>query len=199
MNQSSSTRRLEKLIAIAILGAVGFIIFMFDFPLPGFQPFLKVDFSDIPALLAALTYGPLAGVGVEAIKNIAHYVQTGSEAGFPIGELTNFLAGSVLVCITAVIHRKNPTLKGLVYGLLLGTLFMVLFMALANYFVIYPVYALLMGWPISTAIKFNFAVFAIIPFNIVKGMIIIILMLPIYQKLKGFIMSKAKNQAIRSI
>ncbi len=199
MSQRTETKRLEKMIAIAILGAVGFIIYMLDFPLPFFPPYLKVDFSEIPALLAALTFGPFAGVWVEAIKNIAHYIQTGSEVGFPIGEMTNFLAGSILVYTTAIIYRKRAHLQGLIYGLLLGTLFMVVFMAIANYFVIYPVYAYLLGWPVSTAIKFNFAVFAIVPFNMVKGTIILILMIPLYQKLKGFIASKSKSHQMHSI
>lgn len=199
MSQRTGTKRLEKLIAIAILGAVGFIVMMIEFPLPLFPPYLKVDFSDIPALLAALTFGPFAGVWVEAIKNIAHYVQTGSEAGFPVGEMTNFLAGSLMVYTTAIIYRKRNHLKGLVYGLLLGTLFMVIFMAIANYFVIYPVYAYLLGWPISTTIKLNFALFAILPFNTIKGILIIILMIPLYQKLKGFIAGKSKTHQLNSI
>lgn len=199
MSQKTKSLRLEKMIAIAILGAISFIISLLDFPLPGFQPFLKIDFSEIPALLAALTFGPLAGVGVEAIKNIAHYVQTGSEVGFPIGEMTNFLAGSVLVYTAAVVYRKRQSIKGLIQGLLLGIVFMVLFMAVANYFVIYPVYAYLLGWPITTAIKFNFAVYAIIPFNIIKGVLILTLMLPIYQKLKGFIDSKVQAQHVQAV
>lgn len=198
MRTKANTKRLEQIIAIAILGAVGFIIYMFDFPLPGFQPFLKIDFSEIPALLAAITFGPWAGVSVEAIKNIAHYIQTGSEAGLPIGEITNFLAGSVLVYTAAIIYHKYKNLKGLIRGLLVGSILMVIFMGIANYFVIYPLYAYLLGWPISTAIKFNFAMYAIVPFNIIKGTIIMILMIPLYQKLKGFIENKAKSHHIVS-
>lgn len=196
MNQKRA-KQLEKTVAIAILGATAFIIMMFEFPLPLLPPYLKVDFSEIPALLAALTFGPWSGVMVQAIKNIAHYVQTGSEAGFPVGEMTNFLAGSILVYFTAIIYRKRNNLKGLVYGLLLGIVLMVIFMGIANYFVIYPIYAYLLGWPITTAIKFNFAFYAIVPFNMIKGTLIMILMIPLYLKLKGFIDSKAKSQQMK--
>jgi len=198
MSKTKESKRLERMITIAILGAVAFIIMMLDFPLPLLPPFLKMDFSEIPALLAALIFGPVAGVWVEGIKNIAHYVQSGSEAGFPIGEATNFLAGSILVYTTAVIYRRLANLKGLLYGLLVGALLMVIFMAIANYFVIYPVYAYLLGWPITTEIKFNFAFFAIVPFNIIKALILILLMLPLYQRLKGFIKSKSQANAIQA-
>lgn len=190
MSQNTGAQRLEKMIAIAIMGAVGFILYLLDFPLPLFPPFLKVDFSEIPAILAAITFGPIAGIWVEAIKNIIHFM-TGGE---PIGVMANFVAGSILVSVAAVIYRKRTHIKGLVTGLIIGSLSMVVFMAIANFFVIYPLYV---GWSTPIAEKLSFII-VVIPFNMVKGVLIMALMIPLYLKLKGFIESKAKSHQIRT-
>ena len=53
--------------------SIAYLLMMLDFPFPGLPPFLKIDFSDVPALIAAIIFGPVAGIIVEAIKNILHY------------------------------------------------------------------------------------------------------------------------------
>lgn len=190
MNQS----KLLQPVTVAILGAVGFIMQFFDFPLPIFPSFLKIDFSEIPALVAALIFGPFAGVWVEGIKNVIHYVVTGSEVGFPVGELANFIAGSILVYTAAVIYRKYLTLQGLIYGIGLGTLLMAAVMSVANYFVLFPLYDYLANGAYSSFLdKFVYSVYMIGPFNMIKGAMVLILMIPLYQKLKSFINSKSSQ------
>ena len=73
-----------------MLSSLGFILMLIKFPIPPFPAYLTVDFSDIPALIAALMFGPVAAILVELFKNIIDYFMTGSEAGIPIGNMANF-------------------------------------------------------------------------------------------------------------
>ena len=52
--------RLKTMTKVAIMGAVSFIIMNFEFPLPMFVS-LKLDFSDVLAMLGAFALGPWAG------------------------------------------------------------------------------------------------------------------------------------------
>ena len=55
-----------KRVAISgILGALGFVLMLLEFPLPFIIPaFIKFDFSELPAIIAAFAYGPLHGIFV---------------------------------------------------------------------------------------------------------------------------------------
>ena len=90
-------RSLQKTASItAIMAALATIIFMFfpEIPLvPGVE-YLKVDFSDIPALLLAMVVGPVPGFLVEIIKNVIHLLRSTTVG---IGELLNIGIGAAMV------------------------------------------------------------------------------------------------------
>ena len=98
---------------------------------------MKIDFSDVPALIAAIIFGPVAGVIVEAIKNILHYGIQGSLTGVPVGEIANFIAGCLFIGPAAFLFRKYRTVKSLTTGLMLGTITMALIMSVLNYIIIF--------------------------------------------------------------
>lgn len=89
---------------VGIMTAIATVIYMIfpEIPLvPGVE-YLKVDFSDIPAILTGITLGPLAGIAVEVIKNIIHLFRT-STAG--IGELMNIGIGSAMIFTVSFFNR----------------------------------------------------------------------------------------------
>lgn len=174
--------KIVRMVTISLMGTIGFLMQFFDFPLPVFPSFLKIDFSEIPALLIATVFGPLAGVGVEGIKNIIHFVIKGSETGIPIGQLSNFLAGSTLVYVAGFCYQKLRSIKGLLYGIVLGTIAMSVVMSVANYFILLPAYAYLLNWPLNATEKLNLVIYGIAPFNLVKGMILLTTTVPIFIK-----------------
>lgn len=180
-----STKRLTTIVFVSLLSAMSFILQILDFPLPVFPAFLQIDFSEIPALVAALIYGPLAGVGVEFLKNILHFLFQGSDTGaIPVGQITNFFAGSIFVVITSTIATKLKGVKGLVSGLVVATVTMSILLAFANYYIILPAYSYLINWTIEGAEKLNLVLYAIAPFNLIKGILVAILFVPIYLMLK---------------
>lgn len=189
----------ERLVKTSILSAVAFIIIMIDFPLPIFPEFLKIDLSDIPALIGAFAMGPVVGVIIELIKNILHLLVT-KTAG--IGEVANFIVGSTFVFVSAYVYSKNKTKKTAIISLVIGTVSMAIVAGLMNYFILIPLYESALKFPISAMIGAaasinsvitnleTLVLFSIVPFNILKGVIVSIVVLLIYKKVEPIIKSK---------
>ncbi|MEW9677065.1 ECF transporter S component [Lentibacillus sp. L22] len=186
-NQSSS--QLLKLIILALLGTISLLLLFLNFPLPFLPGYLKIDFSEVPALIAALIFSPVAGVIVEAIKNLLYLVVGGGE---PVGVTANFIAGVLFIVPTAILYHKYKGVKSIISGLVAGTLISAIAMSVLNYLVILPVYAWFMGMEdmkIESVKRFT-AMFLVFPFNVIKGVIIGLLFVPLFVKLRSWIEQK---------
>ncbi|SMO63265.1 ECF transporter S component [Melghirimyces algeriensis] len=183
-------RSTKKLTMLSLLSGIAFFMQYLNFPLPPFPTFLKVDFSELPALVAGLMFSPLAGVSVEFLKNLLHFIFTGSESGLPIGQMSNFLAGSTFVLITVWITRNISGTKGLIVGMGTATLTVAILMSIANYWVFLPAYAFLINWAVEGPEKTALVLYGIAPFNLVKGMIVALVFLPLYRRLKPRLQSR---------
>lgn len=185
----------KALVSIGMLSSIGFVLMLLNFPLPPFPKFLMVDFSDIPALIAALIFGPVAGVLVELFKNLLDYILTSSDTGIPIGHLSNFVAGVLFVVPTYYIYEKLKSKKGMTYALIAGTFIMAVVMSILNYFIILPAYTLFMGFPAMSGEEIRqMVVVGILPFNIVKGIIISIVFMLLFVRMNTWIV---KQRALR--
>ena len=183
--------KLVRLIKISLLAVMAFLLMYIELPIPIFPEFLKIDISDLPALLGAFALGPVAGVIIELFKNILHGMLA-SKTAF-IGELANFLVGSCLILVSGYIYKVRKSKKGAIVGLLIGVVCMSIFAAILNYFVVLPLYETVLGFPISAVVgmgsKLNhnindlnsFVIWMIIPFNIFKGIIISAMTLALYK------------------
>lgn len=132
----------RKLVVTALLGAVATVLMFISFGLPILPSYLKVDFSEMPALLASFALGPVYGAAVCLIKNLVNISATTTTGG--VGELCNFLLGVLFVVPAGLIYRRHPSRKRALIGMIVGTLVMSLCSVLVNYFVVYPVYLLVM-------------------------------------------------------
>jgi riboflavin transporter FmnP len=185
MMQQSKVR---KHVTVGMLSSIAYLLMMLDFPFPGFPSFLQIDFSDVPALIAAIVFGPAAGLMVEAIKNILHYLIQGSATGVPVGEISNFIAGSLFILPSAYLFRRFKNLKGLLVGLAIGTLLMTVIMSILNYFVIMPAYTLFLNMPAMTSeATRQLVVVAILPFNLIKGLIVTLLIIALMSKMRTWL------------
>lgn len=185
----SQSSNLLKLIILALLGTISLVLLFINFPLPFLPPYLKIDFSEVPALIAALLFTPMAGIIVEAIKNLLYLIFTG--AGDPIGVVANFVAGVLFVVPISMVYHKFKGNKSLVSGLITGTVVMALGMSVLNYFIILPAYSWFMGWEtMSSTVKLSTVLIGVLPFNVVKGIILAVLFVPLFMKLKPWIEQK---------
>ena len=178
--------KVRKHVTVGMLSSIAYLLMMLDFPFPGLPNFLQIDFSDVPALIAAIVFGPSAGIMVEAIKNILHYLIHGS--GVPVGEISNFIAGSIFILPSAYLYRRFQSLKSLLIGLGIGTLLMTVMMSILNYYVIMPAYSFFLNMPVmSQEATRQFVVAAVLPFNLLKGVIVTLLLLVIMTKIKTWL------------
>lgn len=184
--------KLLKLIILSLLGTISLLLFFLNFPLPFLPGYLKVDFGDVPALIASLIFSPMAGVLVIAIKNVLYLVVGGGE---PVGVTANFLAASMFVLPVSIFYHKYKTVKSIVSGLITGTIIMAVGMSVLNYFVLLPVYALFMGMEEMKieSVKRVAVLLGVLPFNIIKGIIIGMFFVPLFIKMRDWIeQQKAK-------
>jgi riboflavin transporter len=179
-------------VSIGMLSSIAFLLMLIQFPLPLFPKFLFVDFSDIPALIATLIFGPIAGILVEFFKNVLNYIQTGSFTGIPVGHIANFAAGIVFILPTHFVYNRLKTRKGMTIALIAGTAIMAVIMSILNYFFILPAYTALMDMPDMR----NLVVPFILPFNILKGVMMSVIFMLLFIRMQAWI---NKNTTIKSV
>jgi len=124
--------KLKIMIAVGMLSSISFVLMLLNFPLPALPSFLKVDFSDVPALIAAITMGPIAGILVAFFKNVLYWMFSGSPTGVPVGEIANFCTSILFILPVYAIYRRVSTTKGLTVGLSAGVFSMAIGMSLLN-------------------------------------------------------------------
>ena len=181
------------LVKISILSAIGYILMFISVPLPMLFPeFLKVDISDLPALLGGIALGPMAGVTIAFFKNLLQFI-TGMSTTGGVGEFANFLIGGSFVFTVSYIYSRKRDVAGVIIGLISGIIVMTIVGCIANYFIILPFYSKI-GWSIDAVVamgsainpaihnKLSFVIWIIAPFNILKSGIMSLLTLPMYKK-----------------
>ncbi len=140
---------LRKITVTAIMSAIAAILQFIEFSIPIIPSFVKLDFSDLPALITSFAIGPWYGISVELLKNLLH-LPFGSSAG--VGEMCNFLLGAIFCLTAGLIYKKHKTRKGAAAGAVLGALLMALFSLPMNFFIVYPAYVVLYGMPMDAIV-----------------------------------------------
>lgn len=112
-----------------------------DFAVPFMPNFIKLDISELPALIGAFSMGPVSGIVICLIKNLIHLTITTTSG---VGELSNFILGVAFVLPAGLIYKFKKNRKGALIGSLAGALFMAVFSVVSNYFLVYPFYTAFM-------------------------------------------------------
>ncbi|MBP3198247.1 MAG: ECF transporter S component [Butyrivibrio sp.] len=171
---------IRKIAIIGVFSAISFVLMLIEFPLPFAPSFYKFDFSDIPALIGGFAAGPMVGVMIEFIKVLLNILIQGTTSGF-VGEIANFVVGAAFILPATIIYRFKKTRKAALISCLAGTLCIAIVGSLLNAFFLLPAYAIMfgsgidafvgMGAAINPAISnvTTFCLFAVAPFNLVKG------------------------------
>ena len=102
----NSVTNVRKLTGTAMLGAVAAVLMYLEFPIPIMPSFVKLDVSELPALLAAYAYGPVSGIAVCLIKNLIKLPSTSTAA---VGELFNFVMGALFVGVAGFVYKRSKT------------------------------------------------------------------------------------------
>lgn len=191
----SSGAKVRKMTVTAMLSAIAFVLMFLDFSVPFMPSFIKMDLSELPALIGSFALGPVSGAVICLIKNLLHLF-VGNTGG--VGELSNFILGACFVLPAGLIYRKWKGKKAAALGALLGAFLMATVSIASNYFIVYPVYyALFMPEEtvlsmyrvivpgvssiLECLVKFN------APFTFFKGLLSVIITLLIYKPLSPVI------------
>lgn len=138
--------------------------------------FLEIEFSDLPAIIGALSLGPVAGVLIELIKNVIHCTITST--GF-VGEFANFVINGIFVFVLGAIYARNKTKKTAIKALLTGTVVMTIMAAFVNLYIMLPLYM----FNADFGVKLSLVLTTITPFNFARGLILSVITILIYKKI----------------
>ncbi len=172
------------IVYLGLLSAIAAVLMFFPhFPVLAAFPFLKVDFADVPALLASVTIHPLCGMIVELVKNLIHVLS--SDTG-GIGELSNFIVGSVF-CLsvgfaTKYIAPNTLAKKKLLFIIPVSVIFQTLAAMASNYFIIAPMY-----FGNDSAKIASFVIAGALPFNLIKGLLQAVVFYLLYRGIAPYI------------
>lgn len=190
--------KVQKMIAVAMFAAMAVVLQYVAFPvIPAFS-FMKVDFSDIPVMLSMFLFGPGAGLLTAFLRSALHLLTTGLEPTNMVGDVASFLATSLFTLPMFYFFNKGTSSrKNKILGVVTGIFALTVFMSLANYFVITPLYLSFYG---VTATQFlgtslgQYVAIGVIPFNLVKGIIVSGVFLAIYLKLYPWLTKKQREK-----
>ncbi|MDD3173326.1 MAG: ECF transporter S component [Herbinix sp.] len=207
-NQNKTIFKTKQMVMISLFAALSYVLMFVKLPYKHLG-FLEFEFSDIPAVIATLQFGPLAGIVIELIKNLIKGITATTSAG--VGEFANFIVSSAFLLPIGFLYKLRNTKNteknkvdnsktwNAVYMIIIfgvGVISMTIMGALLNYFVVIPVYAKLFGG-MENVIGFaaanvpaikdlaSLVIIGITPFNIVKGITISIVGYYTYRLLKG--------------
>jgi riboflavin transporter FmnP len=185
-------KKVRLITGTAMLTAVAVVLQYIEISIPIMPSFIKLDFSDLPEIIGAFAYGPIAGVLIALLKNVIHLAV--SQSGF-VGELSNFILGATFALVAGLIYKRKKTkTNALVAGIIASVVMAVVSIA-SNYFIIYPLYYNVVGFPeeailamyqvllpstksiLQALLIFN------VPFTFVKGLISVAVSMVIYKPL----------------
>ncbi len=190
--RKNKSLNVRKLVFTALMAALSVVLSeLLSFKVPIMPSFISFDFSDIPAVLAALTMGPVSGVAVCLVKNLEGLLTTMTGG---VGELSNFVLSACLVLPIGLAAKKSHKYSVVILSCIAGAVLSGVVSIASNYFVVYPVYTAIM--PMEAIIGMYKAILPSVdglleclvifnmPFTMAKGLIAALLTVPLYKRLK---------------
>ena len=184
----------KNISSIAVLGALGAVLMLLDFPIAIAPSFYKIDLGDLPCLIGAFALGPIPALFIQIIKIIIKLLLKPTSTAF-VGEIAAFLFSTIYCVSAAVIYQRNKTRKQAIIAMAVASLLMAIGAALGNYLFIIPAYVNLYHIPLEVIInmgkaifpiisdKFTFVLCCVLPFNLIKALIIDVLTAFLYKRI----------------
>ncbi|HBQ63788.1 MAG TPA: ECF transporter S component [Clostridiales bacterium] len=170
-----------KLTRMGVLSALSVVLMLvIRFPIIPAASFLEYEPADVPILIGALLYGPVAGLIMTVVVSVVQFLTVSANSGW-VGLVMHMIATGTLAVTAGVIYRFIPRFKGAVLAVLCGSLAMTLIMIPANLFFTVKFY----GYPIE-AVRALLPT-GIIPFNLIKSVANSILVLLLYKPLACYL------------
>ena len=149
---------IQKLIYTGMLAAVAGALMSLEFSVPMMPPFYKIDFSDVPSIIALFLMGPASAAWVEIIKIIIKLITVGTNSMY-VGEFANLIGVALFVIPMWAVYKKGgKTRRAAIASLAVSVPIRTLFACFCNAFITLPLYAAAMGLPLNQVITMVAAV-----------------------------------------
>lgn len=195
---NTKVKNLRMITVTAIMSALSAVLMFVEFSIPIIPAFIKLDISDLPALITSYAFGPICGVAVCLVKNLIHLFAT-QTAG--VGELSNFIHGAVFVFVAGMFYKVHHNRKFAFIGAMVGDLAMAAMSFFINLFFVYPIYiklllpeSVILGMyqeilPSVDSLWKAILIFNV-PFTFFKGLISVAITFAVYPKLSPILKGK---------
>ena len=195
---NTKKKNLRMIAVTAIMSALSAVLMFVEFSIPIMPSFIKLDISDLPALITSFAFGPVCGVAVCLVKNLVHLFVTST---FGVGELSNFILGAIFVFVAGMFYKRHHNRKYALIGAMAGDLAMAVLCFFVNLFFVYPIYIKLM-LPEEAILGMYRAILPSVdslwkailifnvPFTFVKGLISVAITFIVYPKLSPILKGK---------
>lgn len=191
---------------VAIFSAIGAALMFLEIPLFFAPSFYELDLSEIPVLICTFYLGPVSGVVCELVKILLKLLLKGTSTAF-VGDFANFFVGCAFVLPASVIYHCKKSRRSAILGLAVGTLVMTIFGSAFNALYLLPKFSQLFGMPMDVIIGlgtkvnshitsvFTMVLFAVVPFNLLKGVVVSILTLLLYKRVEKLFFLRAPSHS----
>lgn len=180
---------------IAIFSAIAAVLMFLEIPLFFAPSFYQIDLSEIPILICTFYLGPVSGVICEFLKVLLKLLLKGTSTAY-VGDFANFALGCSMVLPASIVYHCRKSKRTAIWGLVIGSAVMTVFGSMFNAFYLIPKYVDLFGMPLEVIVGMGTEVnpaihslgtlvlFAVVPFNIVKGLIVSVLTRLLYKRVE---------------
>ncbi len=181
---------------LGITAALGGVLMCLEIPLFFAPSFYKLDFSELPVLISAFYFGPVAGVTAEFLKVVVKLLLKGTSTAF-VGDFANFVVGCSFILPASIVYHVRKSRKSAIAGMSLGTAVMSVFGSAFNAVYLLPTFSVLFGMPLDAIVamgqQVNAAIdsvptlvlFAVAPFNLLKGVAVSLVTYLLYKRVES--------------
>ena len=167
-------KKFTRCVVVAMLCAVSFVLYHLECPLFPGAGHLKLDLSDIPALVGAMLYGPVWGVVVELVKNLIELAVKGMGTQMGFGNLMNFIVGTAYIVPFCLLYKRSRKKSGVVFAAVVGIASIVLVGIGANYLIDPPFFKYFLGVTLESKALWG-AIWSATALNAIKGAMLSVL------------------------
>ncbi|MFC6207841.1 MULTISPECIES: ECF transporter S component [Levilactobacillus] len=175
MENSRSGLSVRAMVEMALFAGISYVLMFVALPIVPIVPYMKLDLSDLVVLIGMSVFGLGGAILIAAVKELLYFVTTGMDVVNLIGVMTAFIADlALIVPISLVLKRRNPSLTRQILAVVLGTLSLTVVLSLGNWLVITPLYLKVLNISIGLPVS-KLVLLGVIPFNLIKGVVLGIL------------------------
>lgn len=177
----------KKMVYISVISGISYLLMFLSLPIIPLVPYLKIDFADVPILIGLMIFGLKGSIISALLKGLLYFITTGLSIPSFIGVFSSITATIVLVLgfyLMSNLLNNNFFAKSL--KILIVSVILTIVMSLENLFIITPLYFKVLNMDIGMPVL-KLIVYGVLPFNLIKGILVGGVFTVISKKLKNWI------------